>query len=102
MVNKQSYAISLEHIVCKVYGCSQLGVGGLANANVIARNPLLAAALALSPAYLQQEKIDEIENFFYRYEVMFSHPDDNPMDDDAWQEYVSTLRSLVNKYVTGD
>lgn len=99
MVNKHSYAVSLEHIVCNVYGCDRAGVGGLADADAIERKPLLAAILALSPAYLHTDKIDEVSEFFHKYGVMFDYPEENPMDDAAWQEYVSTLRSLVNKYV---
>lgn len=90
-------AIRLEHIVCSVYNCDHCGLGGLASAGIFEKQPFLAAALALSPAYQEQKEIREIEQFFDYYKTVFDYPDEN-LTDEELKNYISKLSDLVQKY----
>ena len=96
---KHSDAISLEHILRRVYNCDRCGVAGLVDADVFESNPYYAALLTVTPIYYSGMSKDdhEISDFLFRYGVVFNYPDEN-LNDEAIEKYISELRALVNKY----
>jgi len=89
--------IRLEHIVCKIYSCEMGGVGRLVLADGFMKDPFLAAILALSPVYLHKDKVNEIEDFFCYYKIVFEYPEEN-LTDEVTDEFIDKLEKLVKKY----
>ena len=65
MMNGQSYAIEIEHIIRDVFSCERFGFGGIANSDFIRYQPFNAiiAALAYRFATADEEQKDKIEKF---------------------------------------
>lgn len=65
MMNGQSYAINIEHILCNVFECERFGFGGVVNSDFIRRQPFAAMLSGLGYLYANSdsEKKKLIENF---------------------------------------
>jgi hypothetical protein len=69
MANGQSYAVSIEHILCNVFGCERFGFGGVVNSDFIRKQPFTAILSGLSFIYATagREKQLEIEAFIEEF-----------------------------------
>lgn len=69
MANGQSYAISIEHILCNVFRCERFGFGGVVNSDFIRRQPFAAILSGLSFIYATagREKQLEMEEFIKEF-----------------------------------
>jgi len=69
MTNPQVYAVQIEHIMCRVFDCERLGIGGLVNSDYARKNPFTAMMSTLTHLYkngnIQTEKA--VAEFFDRY-----------------------------------
>lgn len=65
MINGQSYAISIEHILCTVFTCERFGFGGVVNSDFIRRQPFAAMLSGLGYLYANSDSVKKklIENF---------------------------------------
>lgn len=65
MINGQSYAISIEHILCRVFKCERFGFGGVVNSDFIRRQPFSSMMSGLAHIYANADnsKREEIEEF---------------------------------------
>ncbi|SMB88747.1 hypothetical protein SAMN00017405_0519 [Desulfonispora thiosulfatigenes DSM 11270] len=65
MMNGQSYAVEIEHIIRDVFSCDRFGFGGVANSDFIRSKPFIAiiAALAYQFAVAGENQRGQIENF---------------------------------------
>ena len=97
MINHDE-AISLEHIVRRVYNCERFGVMGIANADYLERNPLDAAIVIFAPLYREQREISEIDEFIDQYRCIFNYPEDYTYNEETVENYIEGLRSLVDIY----
>jgi len=64
-MRSQSYAVSIEHILRRVFECDRCGFGGIANSDYIRKHPCAAmfSCLAYLYANASSEKRVEIEKF---------------------------------------
>lgn len=71
VIRSQSYAVSIEHDLRKVFNCDRFGFGGIANSDFIRKQPFPAMFSALSYIYATagNEKRNIIEKFIS--DVMF-------------------------------
>ena len=73
IMNKpQMYAVEIEHIMSKVFGCDRFGIGGIVNSDCIRQNPYFSMVSALTYLYAsadikQREIITKFieDNYFY-------------------------------------
>lgn len=65
----QGYAISVEHVVRNIFGCSRFGFGGLVDSDVIRKNPLgtISAGLGYLFANANDNKKTKIEKYLENY-----------------------------------
>ena len=94
MVNPQNYAISLEQIVRKQWGgLDRSEFGGIINAAIFRREPLLACYLALAPMYIKNEKRNEINDFIGALAVENVCIDE--MKEETIQSFVRQLKDIL-------
>ncbi len=86
-------AVSLEHIVRKVFSCARTGMGGYIDADHFELEPFDAALIALAPLW-QKADFQEIEDFLFRWEQTLRSKDDKGIDVTA---YVDELDNLVTR-----
>ena len=65
----QSYAVSIEHILCNIYKCERYGFGGIVNSDFIRKQPFPAMLCGLSFIYSNatNNKHIEIDKFINEY-----------------------------------
>ncbi|MGE4282842.1 MAG: hypothetical protein AB7G87_03900 [Clostridia bacterium] len=65
----QGYAVSIEHILCDVFGCQRFGFGGIVNSDFIRKQPFPAMLCGLSFIYATagKDKQTEIIKFIEEY-----------------------------------
>lgn len=65
----QGYAVSIEHILCKVFDCERFGYGGIVNSDFIRKQPFTAMACGFSFIYAtaKSDKQKEIIEFINDY-----------------------------------
>ena len=61
----QSYAVSVEHILCNVFNCERFGFGGIVNSDYIRKHPYAAMTSGLAYIYAtaNSAKKSEITKF---------------------------------------
>lgn len=69
MTNGQTYAVQIEHILCKVFACERFGFAGIANSDFIRSKPFTAIASGLAYLYATADdaKKNSIEIFISNY-----------------------------------
>lgn len=97
MINHRE-AISLEHIVRRVYNCERFGVMGVANSDHLERHPMDAAIVIFAPLYQEQKVIEDIDSFIDEYSCIFNFHEDYEYNEQTVNNYIEGLRRLVDKY----
>jgi hypothetical protein len=69
MTNGQSYAVEIEHILCRVFACQRYGFAGIVNSDFIRSKPFTAIASGLAYLYATADdtKKNNIERFISDY-----------------------------------
>lgn len=57
----QSYAVSVEHILCNVFGCERFGFGGIVNSDYIRKHPYAAMTCGLACVYASDNAVKKVE-----------------------------------------
>ena len=75
VMKAQGYAVSIEHILSRIFNCERFGFGGQVNSDRIRRHPFLSITQGLAYIYATStsEKRSEISNFnneYFYYEEM--------------------------------
>ena len=85
-------AITLEHIVRKVYKCDRFEMGGYINSDHFEYSPFDAALIALAPLW---QKLDGniVGDFLYKWENVL-RKDENT--DQSIDDYIRELDELVD------
>lgn len=86
----QGYAVSIEHILCNVFGCDRFGFGGIVNSDFIRKQPFPAMACGASFIYATaaNAKQEEIIHFINEY---YFH---NEMSLDLMLSFDSTTKNI--------
>ncbi|MCR4911732.1 MAG: hypothetical protein K5925_04345, partial [Bacilli bacterium] len=84
-------AITLEHIVRKVYNCDRFGMGGYINSDHFEFSPFDAALIALAPLW---QRIDShtVEDFLFKWENVLRKDD---RTEQSISDYINELDELV-------
>lgn len=93
-------AIILEHLVCKLYKCERYGISGLADADILEYNPLIALILVISYIYANDSQIsnNQYQGILNKYEIIFKNPDENNIIKNI-QDYINDLSEIIDKYL---
>ncbi len=69
VLNGQSYAVEIEHILWKVFNCERFGFGGMVDADYIRKYPFHTMMCGLSFLYAKADAVKQkaIEKFFEDY-----------------------------------
>jgi len=69
MLNGQTYAIEIEHILCRIFSCERFGFGGIVNSDFIRQHPYTAmvCGLAYIAATADNARRNEIETFISNF-----------------------------------
>lgn len=97
---KHSDAIELEHQICRLFKCDQLGVSGLANAYCFESRPMDAAIMVISYIYANglQSSETQYAEFFDKYNTIFTYPEENDANNEV-QNYIEELTRIVEDYL---
>ena len=65
VMRSQSYAVSIEHILCNIFSCERYGFGGVVNSDYIRKQPFAALFCGLACLYPRStpEKKARIEKY---------------------------------------
>jgi hypothetical protein len=88
-------AVALECTVRAVYRSEYGTFGGLIDADVIEKNPFLAAIIALAPFYHQAPN-ESIDNFISRWKTVFDYPEE--YKEYRYSTYKNELSLLIKSF----
>lgn len=64
VMQSQSWAVDIEHILSKIFNCERFGFGGIVNSDYIRKHPMQSLYIGLAYIYATNpSKHGEIENF---------------------------------------
>ena len=70
----QSFAVEIEHILCRIFNCNRYGFGGQVNSDEIRKHPYLSMTQGLAYLYANQSQkrglIEEFVEHFSHYQNM--------------------------------
>lgn len=95
---KHSDAITLEHLVCRLFDCDRSGVSGLADADNFESCPMDAAKMVVSYIHAKglQESETQYDSFLCKYSNIFNYPDENDAKNEV-QNYIDELANIIEK-----
>ena len=88
-------AITLEHIVRRVYSCDRAGMGGYIDADHFESEPFDAALIALAPLW-QKADYQVIEDFLFKWDRLLRGEEESASVEDYADELSKLVTSLLN------
>lgn len=89
-------AVTLEHIVRRVYACDRAGMGGYIDADHFESEPFDAALIALAPLW-QRADYHAIEDFLFKWEYPLRSGEGNVSAENYADELDELVSSLLDR-----